>query len=115
VEELEFMQNSSRIIPALLQTLSIIALVYLAVLLMGDWDIVATKNDHFAAEAKIKIDNNTSIDSVKVAAKMYVDRNRNSFSMRSDESFYRFWIVILIIAIQLVLIGYRRALANKPR
>ena len=107
------MQNNFKIIPTLLQILSIVGLIYLGIMQMGDWDITPAYNDLYAMEAKTKIDNYTSIDSLKVAAKKYIDTNRNNFSIRSDKSFFRFWIVMLIIAMQLVLIAYRRVQTNK--
>lgn len=99
--------------PRLLHAASIILLVYLAVVLMSDWDIAETKNRHLIYETKTGIDVMSNIDSVKVAAKKYIDIGHNNFRSRSEQSFHRFWIVISIIAMQAAIIVSRKTIRNK--
>ncbi len=83
-----------------LRRIANLLLVFAAILLLGELDWAASKNNHLAWERKSEIEKLQTIDSVKAYAKNEVDLNRKSFKERSRRAAYTFWLLIASVGIK---------------
>jgi hypothetical protein len=82
---------------------SILLLLYLLADSFLHIEFAVTKNNHFTAFQKEEIDSTQHIDTVKQKAKDFLDTIRYVRRSQSDKSVKRFWLLAVVIVIQIFL------------
>jgi hypothetical protein len=91
----------------ILQSVSLIILFYFLGNFFFKVDLAETKNNHLAASEKYSIEKMQSIDSVKIKAKQLVNRNRENFIRESKQAIKGFWLIFLLIVLQIGIVILR--------
>ena len=88
-------------------------LTYLVFESFSEVDIAAAKNNGLAIRHKQQIESLNNMDSVKLEAKKWVDRNRQNSKKDSKAAILRIWILVAVILIQIILLFWTHKIINR--